>query len=123
MLAASMNQGSRLPSQATLVGAGCAIVVALVAVIQVLHLGELMDPNQIFTAGHADRLVIGYALAALTLVAAAAFLPERQLSLPVAGGLSRFPYLERMVETFGGPVWSSSAGTLHELPDAPDGAR
>jgi hypothetical protein len=106
MLAASMNRGSILPSQAALVGAACAIAVGLVAVVQVLHLGELMDADMVITAGHADRLVIAYALAALAIVAAAAFLPARMRWIPVAGAATVVLAALAATLLVGGELWS-----------------
>jgi hypothetical protein len=95
-----------VPYQAALVGAGCLIAVGLVAVVQVLHLGELMDPDRPLTAGHADRLVICYALAVLALVAAATFLPERHLWLPVAGAALLASIAIAATLLLGGELWS-----------------
>jgi hypothetical protein len=94
------------PSQPALVGAACLIAVVIVVVVQLLHLGQLMDAEQPITAGHAEGLVLAYALATVTIVVAAAALPLRLLWIPVAS--PALVTLTALAATLilGGELWS-----------------
>jgi hypothetical protein len=97
---------------AAVIGIGCLVAVAVVAVVQALHLSELMDTGQPLNAGHAIGLVGAYALASITLVAATAVLPGRLLWVPVAGSASVAVTALGATLLVGGEVWSFTAALL-----------
>jgi hypothetical protein len=96
----------RAPSQAAVVGISCLIAVVLVAIVQVLHVGELMDVNQRLNAGHAQGLVGAYTLAAFATFISAAALPQRWLWLPVAAAAAMTALVLALSLVLGGELWS-----------------
>lgn len=61
------------------------VAVAVVLVVQLLHLADALDDTQPLTAGHAEPLVLGYALTVVGIASLAGFLPRRRLWVPVSG--------------------------------------
>jgi hypothetical protein len=99
------------PPERLLVGI-CGAGVALVCVVQLLQLPELLDPARVLTAGFAKPLVLGFALAAIGLIGAAARLPRRLLGWPpaIAAGFAGLVLLATL--TVGGEAWSLAAAVL-----------
>jgi hypothetical protein len=80
--------------------------VVLVAIAQILHLGELMDVNQRLNAGNARGLVGVYTLAAFATFVWAAAVPQRWLWLPVAVAAAMTSLVLAVSLVLGGELWS-----------------
>ena len=90
----------------------CAVVAIALVVVQVAHLRSLLDPNQVFTAGFARGLVLGFVLAVGGIGAWTAFAPDRLLRVPfyVAAGIAGLALVATL--GVGGQVWSFAVALL-----------
>src|SRR5919197_752451 len=90
----------------------CAVVAIALVVVQVAHLRSLLDPNQVFTAGFARGLVLGFVLAVGGIGAWTAFAPDRLIRVPlyVAAGIAGLALVATL--GVGGKVWSFAVALL-----------
>lgn len=84
----------------------------MVAVLQVLHLHDLLDTSEPLTAGYAKGLVLGYSVVTASLLAGAALLPPRALWWPVAAALTLAVPAFAATLVLGGEAWSFIAALL-----------
>ena len=89
-----------------LLGIFCLLAVVLVAVVQAIHLDDVLDVNVPYNASRAEGLLAAYAAAVLAITVAAAALPERLLWIPVAASAGLAAGALAVTLPLSGELWS-----------------